>query len=91
MKKTNISIHDIQVAAFKVQRSLYTVTAIVKKTKSGHYFFNIYIDGIKQLNSYSRKSGRMIANYLGVTTNQLNNKLFDSTFSVWCKKHARAA
>ncbi len=86
MKRTNISIDGVQVAAFGQDESM---TFIIKKTKSGHYFWNIYFGGEKYFCLYERESGRRIAEMLGITLKTLNNKLFDSTLKYqWKKNHA---
>lgn len=85
MRKVNISVHSVQVAAIGIGSG----SIIVKRSKSGHYFFNIYRNGRKLFSKYIRWSGWCLANYLGLTLQELNKKLFDSTLKIELKKRSR--
>jgi hypothetical protein len=86
-KKTNISVSGVQVAAFNLEPfRRFRVTCIVKKTKFGHYFANFYLGGEKVSGYYKRQSGVKLAKFIGVTLEQLNNKLFDSTATIENRK-----
>jgi hypothetical protein len=85
-KKTNISINGVQVAAIPYSYEGQPVTIIVKKTKAGHFFVNCYLKGVKAMKAYYRESGSKLAAMVGMTLEQLNNKLFDSTATIENRK-----
>ncbi len=86
MKKTNISLRGVQVAAIPYEYEGFRVTLIVKKTRAGHYFVNCYLKGKKAMKAYYRESGSELAAMVGMTLGQLNNKLFDSTATIENRK-----
>jgi hypothetical protein len=86
-KKTNISVDGVQVAAFSVHYRGFGMTFIIKKTKAGHYFENVYHNGKKLFDRYTRTQGKELARFLGLTIEQINNKLFDSTLKYQWKKN----
>lgn len=89
MKKVNISVHGVQVAAFKCNFQGFKFTAIVKKTKSGHYFVNMYRKGEKVFDRYYRESGEHLSKLLAISLDKLKAKLFDSTLKIQLKKRSK--
>lgn len=89
MRKVQINVNGTQVAAFKHVFRCFEFTFIIKKTKSGHYFSNAYANGKKVSSSYVRSSGKALACGLGISLEQLNAKLFDSTLKIQLKKRSR--
>ena len=78
-----IALDDVRIAAFRFRAGC---TAIVKKTKAGHFFLNIYRHGRKVSSRYERVAGVSLAKGLGIEYSELNFKLYLSTLNVQIKK-----